>query len=616
MQHMSAPVPRLPDAYRPLQPLVDRLLAKDARQRYATGADVVAAIDALTTHGLVPVAAGSGATGSATEPTFSQAERLFATSPPGARLRRIAALAVAVLALIVVAGIWSFGQRATPGHSSGRPGGAPAIAAAGGVTLGAIAVLPCVNRARDPDLSFYGDGLAEELIHRLSRLEALPVIGRTSSFAFKATTLSAREIGASLEAEHVLTCAVDELDQALRIGAELIDVETGTQRWSGVYEKRAERAFSAVDEIAVGIAEQLLANLVGTERALLVRHSTRDMRALELYRQSVVAANEWTVESIARARRLAEEALAIDPDFALAHVAIAQAWSNDLQMSQLDPAVVRGPWLAALDAAERIDPDLAEIHAWRGTLAAQIDWDFAAQRRHLERAFLLQPNSPMVNQQYCDSLFFLGPRERSIEFARRARNLDPRNPHMWNYLTAMYWHAFRYEEALREVDASMREFPGQWVQPWMKSAVLHGLGRCDEAVVEAERARNNAPTELDKIETLATLGVMYACAGRTADAERVLAALADARARGLNPPWSSDALILAALGRRDAAHAAARAAFRQPDWRMTWHIVDPWWDGMRSHWGYPELVRLSRLPPEAFAAYEAARASRQSRREP
>lgn len=613
MQHMGAPVPLLPASCLVLQPLLQGLLAKKANERYASGADVAAAITELERSGQVPADSGAGADTSAAPPwSLTQLAKLFEQprAPAPARWPYAAFAGVLLLALLVFG--WRSRTSSPPPTEPPKAGATVAGTLAGsalvaGGGLGAIAVLPCVGQVADERFAHYGDGLAEELIHRLGRLKSLPVIGRTSSFAFKDSALTAGAIGQELGAEHVLACTVRETGDGLRIGAELIVSASDTQRWSGVYETAADAALTAVDQIAVRIAETLLASLVGSERALLARHSTRNPQALELFWQSLVASNEWQADSGMRARKLAEQAVALDPGFALAHVALAHAWINDQQMSMLKPEIARTPIETALDTALAIDPDLAEAHALRGTKSGMLDWDWAAQRRHLERALLLQPNSVLANQFMADSLWMLGPRADAIEYTRRARDLDPRNPHLWAYHVAANFHAFRYEEADRQAALTIERFPDVWVAYWMRAWSLQFRGRCQEALADAKQA----VAMLEHPDTLGPLASIQACANRPADAEGVLARFAQMRASGIEVPWTMDAIVLAALGRIDEAHTAAGNAIAQRDWRLPGFLVSQWWEPLHADPRFPELMRRTQLPEQALRAYREARAWRE-----
>jgi TolB-like protein/tRNA A-37 threonylcarbamoyl transferase component Bud32 len=601
MQHMSAPVPRLPDAYRPLQPLVDRLLAKDAKRRVATGAAVANAIDALVASRGLPIAVPAGTPDAVPAWSLRDVARMFRTRSQRERARWAEAVAAAVFAVaVLLLQLGGSEDRPQRAGTAARSTPVTAALAAGGIaTLGAIAVLPCINHTTDPNLAWYGDGLAEELILRLSRLKALPVIGRTSSFAFRDAQLTAHAIGDRLGAEHVLSCTIRETGGGLQIGAELIATATQTQRWSGVYEKRVDAALDAVDDIAVGIAEQLLANLVGTERALLLRHNTDSMEALELYRRALLRSDDWTPEALVEARALAERALEIDPGFALAHIALVQVLEHELQVNHVAPESIRAPILAHLDAAEALVPELPDALVWRGLVAAGFDADYRRARELARRAYLLQPNSSSVVAALASLESNMFDRNQGVALARRLQELEPANPHLQNYLAWAHYHARRFDEAERESARLLARFPSHWVLHWLRAHIELAQRDCAAAIRSAEAARTESQ---GNVETYAILGYAYACGGRPADAEALLTELLQRRAAGENVPAGWDAMIEFGLGHVDRAFAALERAVARREYADVVMTIPPVMDGLRGDPRFGALVKRYGAPPELFSA--------------
>jgi TolB-like protein len=267
-----------------------------------------------------------------------------------------------------------------------RPTAAPATAAASGSTVAtgadalSIAVLPFADMSPLGDQEYFSDGISEELLNQLAQVDGLFVISRTSSFAFKGRNTDAREIGAALGARHLLEGSVRKDGARVRITAQLIDAESGGHVWSETYDRELRDVFSIQDEIARAVTERLIAAL-GVTAATVRVGGTTDPDAYDVFLLARDWRNRAGPDNARHAAELYREALALDPDFALAWVELAQALEGVANFS-INPEDLLAEAGAAADRAAAIAPDMWEAHEARGRIATDIrDW------RGAERAF-------------------------------------------------------------------------------------------------------------------------------------------------------------------------------------------------------------------------------------
>lgn len=545
MQHMQAPLPQLPETLRALQPLLDRLLAKEPAARPASGAALVQAIDALLASPALPSPADSIPPApplAVTTPPWraqpQQAAELFATpAEPAARpwWRRYG-VAAGGLTLALAA---AFGWRGS--SSQAWP--------LAGDSLATVAVLPCVSYANLTEHRELGDSLAAELIHRLGRLRALTVIARSSSFPLRDAPLTAREIGERLGATHLVSCSIRRAPDGLRIGAELVDIASGAQRWSAEYDRSGDDPMQVVDELAVGLSERLLEQLAGPERAQLIRHGSRSPEAVRAVAQARELARQQTPEAVKSAREAATAALRLDPDYADAYVALAELDLTDARTGGRASEIVRAEVQARLQSALEIDPEFAPALALRSRLQCEA-WEWTGCGRDSARALELEPGSGRVQAAAVAFHLAAGSRGRAVDHATRALRIDPESAANWRLLALAYLHAGRTEDALALAQRAALRFPELWAMHDTHALVLQQLGRCGAALAPLQRALALAPGDPG---LQAREAALQACDGRRERAVALLRELELRRAAG--EPVGDHALALCHLALGQTAQA-------------------------------------------------------------
>jgi len=383
-----------------------------------------------------------------------------------------------------------------------------------------VAVLPFLNLSAVPDNEYFADGITEDVIAQLSKIRSLKVISRTSVMAFKKREQSLRDIGAMLSAATLLEGSVRRAGDRVRIVAQLIDAETDQHLWAETYDRKLDDIFAIQSDVALQIATALKAELSPDEQHRIHRGPTRDLQAYQLYLQGRHWFVRHTAEGLRQAVDYFKRAIAKDPDFALAHADLAQAYTELALASGgglLQPE--EGFTLArqSVATALALDGMLSEAHCMLGFLHYVRDFDWGAAEAEFRRALELSPNSADANDLYGRMLAALGRHDEALPFVTRAQELDPLS-HRTD-LAAALLRAGRYEEALPAAEHAVALDPGYGRGHATLGWVYVKLGRVEEGLAEL---RQGAELTLDDAMFLAQLGEAYALTGREAEARDVL----------------------------------------------------------------------------------------------
>jgi adenylate cyclase len=304
---------------------------------------------------------------------------------------------------------------------------APATAAAGK----SIAVLPFVNMSADPENEYFTDGIAEEIINALSKVQALRVASRTSSFAFKGKNEDISGIGRHLKVSTVLEGSVRKAGNMLRVTAQLVDVANGYQLWSERFDRKLEDVFAIQDEIAASIVRALRVVLNEEEKKAIGKAATADVEAYDYYLRGRQFFHQFRRTSIQHARRMFERAIAVDPKYVPAYAGAADCCSFlymywDASKANLEGADSYSQQALALDAGR------AEAHASRG-LALSLRQNYEEAEREFATAIALNPNQFEAHYFYARCLFQQGKHEKAVHHyleAGRVRPEDYQTPYL------------------------------------------------------------------------------------------------------------------------------------------------------------------------------------------
>ncbi len=381
-----------------------------------------------------------------------------------------------------------------------------------------IAVLPFANMSRDPDDEYFSDGLAEEILNLLAKIPGLKVTARTSSFAFRGKEQDITKIAEALRVRTILEGSVRRAGNRIRVTAQLINAADGYHLWSERYDRDMTNVFTIQDEIAQAIAGALQVTLAPGPAG--PRRYTPNLAAYEAYLKGHHYQFKFTPESAARAMAAHQQAIALDPNFALAHVGLGDYFLSLTHIGQMSAKegipLFREQARIALD----IDPSLAEAHAMLGIAAGVYDYDWKEAERRFQRAMDLAPASAQV--RLWRVAFFLIPIGRPIEAAEEVRHIlseDPLNiVYHWNLATALL-SAGKDAEGAAEL-RHMLELDENFWNSSLMLGIFHALrGELEEALGYAQRAYATAPFAPLVVGLLAGVRMRT---GETGPAEEIL----------------------------------------------------------------------------------------------
>jgi TolB-like protein/tRNA A-37 threonylcarbamoyl transferase component Bud32 len=393
------------------------------------------------------------------------------------------------------------------------------------VSAPSIAVLPFANMSRDADDEYFSDGLAEEIINLLAQVAGLKVIARTSAFAFKGKNEDIRKIAETLGVSNVLEGSVRRAGTRLRVTAQLIQAQDGMHLWSQRYDREMTDVFAVQDEIAAAIAEALQVKLDVAPAEL--RRYTPNLPAYEAFLKARYYWPKITPESLARSKEYYEQAIALDPGFALAHVGLADYFLLMTAGAGIMPAHQAMPLVrAGAQKALDLDPSLPDAHAMLGIVAGVYDYDWKEAERLFRLAMTRDPVPPQVHAWY--GYFYLlpmGRAEDAVEAIERGLQEDPLHLLFRVLLAFSMEAAGRYEDGATEFRRILELDENYWAA-YSMLAWNHALrGMFPEALPLAEKGYSLAPWN---VAAIAAFAAVLQRTGNTSRAEEVLQPLRSA----------------------------------------------------------------------------------------
>ena len=311
-----------------------------------------------------------------------------------------------------------------------------------------IAVLPLVNTSGDPSNEYFSDGLSEELIAVLAKIPELKVIGRSSSFFFKGKSVDSAAIGHKLGVANLIEGSVRKQGDRVRIVAELISAADGRSLWSDTYDRELKDVFAVQAEIAKSVAEQMKVKLLGERKQSDAAPSNENLAAHNAVLQADFYFQQLTPESVRRAIQFLEEAVRLDPNYALAYAKLSQAWRQYAASFATDDA--QKAYAEARRAAEKaisLAPDLPEVRMAVGLLAFTPDLDFRAAEKEFRRVLEYAPNHAAAKTYLGAMLSAQGQLVEAEQICREAVSLDPLGTSSWYNIGRVVVGLGRYKEA-------------------------------------------------------------------------------------------------------------------------------------------------------------------------
>ena len=451
-------------------------------------------------------------------------------------------------------------------RSEGAGGAKPAgDAAPSREALSSVAVLPFADMSPARDQDYFGEGLAEEIIHALAGARGLRVVARTSAFALKGLKLDVREIGRTLGVGAVLEGSVRKAGDRLRVTAQLIDAATGLHLWSERFDREERDVFEIQDEIARAIVESLKVTLLGGARTAARRRATDDMEAYNLYLKGLYFVSRPNRESIDKALDSFRRALDRDAGFAPAHAGLAFAYTALGAINLAPQAEVFPKARAAAERALALDPESALAHAVSATVRYYWDMDWAGAEASFRRVLELDPSQSVARGQYAWLLVTLRRFDEAAAEIERALADDPLMPLLYAWSVGIHGAIGRPDRALEDFAKLLQIEPNIGLAYFHAAVAYLRKGLVDEA---AETICKGRPTLLsagwgDEILVLCELAK-----GDRAGAERIQAETLEAR-KTLPVSAVTLALGFAALGDFDAAFEWLETGLRERDTIIT-----------------------------------------------
>ena len=349
-----------------------------------------------------------------------------------------------------------------------------------------IAVLPFNNLSSDPEQEYFSDGLTEEIITALSRVPNLLVIARHSTFTYKGKSVRVQQVSEQLGVRYVLEGSVGKGGERIRIAAQLIDALDGKHLWAEQYDRTLQDIFAVQDEITKNIVTAMQVKLTQGEQARGVASGTNNLEAYLKCLQANELMQRINIESNALAKRLAEEAIALDPGYAYAYYNLGTAYEMDVWLGvSKSPKQSIGKAIELEQKAIVLDDTLAEAHGRLGFLLAMTkQYDMAIAEA--EKAVAINPNSAMAHVMLGKTLCFAGRWEESIPPYKKAITLNPIPPNLYSYsLGLSYGYTGHYAEAITWCEKAVREAPDSLYARIMITVVYSFAGQDEKARAEA-----------------------------------------------------------------------------------------------------------------------------------
>lgn len=454
-----------------------------------------------------------------------------------------------------------------------------------------LAVLPLDNLASDPKQEYVAEGMTEDLITELSKLENLKVISHTSVMQYKGSHKPLPEIAQELNVNAVVDGAVQLDGDRVRITARLVDAATDQQIWAEHYDRELRNVLLLQSEVARDIAAQIDLELTPQQQQRL-QAGARPV-VPEAYQSYLLGRYYWnkrTADGLAKAGQYFQDAINKDPNYALAYSGLSDYYAFLTLIGGpelLPPHEAMQQSKAAAIKALQLDDSAAETHTSMAHVLHNYDWDFPAAEREFQRAIQLNPNYATAHHLYSHLLMQLGRTEESLKEATLAQQLDPLSPFINNGLARQYYLSRQYDKAIAQCQVGLNFDPTYLPARIQLGLAYEQKGMLKEAIAELEKARNLAQN-LPMAHAL--LAHAYATAGHKTAAQRELNVLTTMAKSRYVPP-SYFAIISIAMGDKNQAFAYLQKSYQDRSEQLLYLAVEPLVDPLHGDPRFDVLLR-------------------------
>jgi eukaryotic-like serine/threonine-protein kinase len=545
-----------------LESIVRKCLAKDAAERYESVRQVAHDLKAVRNGGLAP--------------PRRPAVRALKTGIAGRHRRSAALIMAAVIIAVAIFGYYSYSARG------------------GGEAIDSIAVMPFVNVGNDPNTEYLSDGISDSIINSLSQSASIKrVISLNSALRYKGQQVEAQTVGREFNVQAVLMGRMTQQGDDLRISVELVDVRDNRRLWGEQYNRKLSDILVVQREIAQQISSGLRRRLSGKENEQIAKQYTDNPNAEIAYLKGRYFHNKRSAQDTEKSIEHLEEAVRLDPNYALAHATLANAYLSRALLGarfRLEDVLPRAK--AAAGKALAIDDTLSEAHSVMGGIRFY-EWDWSGAEREFKRALELNPNYKPTNPFYELYLVNMKRYDEAVAESKRVLELDPISAYYNRNVAMILYFAHRYDEAIEQCQKTLELEPDMGTAyNWLWRA-YEQKGLYDQAV-EAY-LKFYGPIKQQGPEAVAAFRKVYAGSGWKGFWRKALDLDMERAKRGVNLHGLAESY--ARLGEKDQALFWLEKAIEQREGAITLHCRNPFWDGFRSDPRFSGLIRRMGLEP-------------------
>lgn len=488
----------------------------------------------------------------------------------------------------------TFGEAVTAVFPHDGQGAAAPVTRPGG-EVNSIAVLPFANLSADPENDYFCDGLSEELLNALSKVNGLKVAARTSAFSFKGKNLEISQIAKALRVNTVLEGSVRRSGNRLRITTQLVNASDGYQLWSERYDRELEDVFDVQDEIALAIVDSLKLKLLGERRAALLRRYTDNTEAYQFYLRGRFYWNKRTTSGYQQAIDYFERAIELDSNYALAYSGISDCYNSSgfsFDIGAVPTHDLIGKAKASALKALQIDDSLAEAHTSLAYAKLLFDWDWQGAEEGFRRAIDLNPNYANAHHWYSHLLVALSRFDESLLHSRFAIDVDPLSAVLHTHLGWHYLYAREYDVAIEQLRRTLCIDPEFLHAQWYLAIALGLKGLHEDAEAEFQAATK---VDEDTFPIQADAAYSYAVAGRRDETMRILDKLLGWTGKKYVSSFGL-AMAYTGLGDVERAFEYLNKSFEEHSDVLVYLRVEPRLDTLRDDPRFDDLVNRVGFP--------------------
>jgi adenylate cyclase len=455
-----------------------------------------------------------------------------------------------------------------------------------------ILVLPFLNMSNDPEQEYFNDGLTEELITSLSRLNEMKVISRTTAMKYKGTSKDIKTIGIETGAGYIIEGSVRKQGNNIRITAQFLDALRDVHLWAENYKGTLDDIFDIQENVAVKIVDALKLQLTISEKGSLQKRYTENTEAYQLYLQGQYFWKKRNEEGLKSAIKYFEKALELDPDYALAWAGLADAYSLMGEYGKMSRREFFPKHMVAVKKAIEIDKYLGEAHISLAISLMLNEWDWKNSEKEFKMGIELSPGYATGHHWYGELLMYTGNFELSSREYSLAVELDPVSPGIIKDHGIYFYYTRQYDKAIDMALIALEMEPGFVSAHRLLSMAYQGKGLYEMAIennqIWGEQSRN-------KIKMMISLAQIYAASGNNKEAKKIIEDGQIQKKIGSNDNRGI-ALVYAALGENDLAFEWLEKSYKNHEESLCSLKIDQKIDNLRSDPRFNNMLKQLNFP--------------------